>query len=167
MQFKTKSRRESPIAYDIAIESVSATQLAVVNHVGPYLAVGKAFDMLYATMGSRNLIRDRMRSIAIFLDDPTCVPESALRAKAGVIVEGDFPVEPPSERTEITQGVFAVLKHKGPYSDMKAAYDWLFGDWLRQSGGQPADAPVFEEYLNNPRDTPPSELRTDIYLPLR
>ena len=64
------------------------------------------------------------------------------------------------ERAEIREGVYAVLRHKGPYSDMRAAYDWLFGEWLVRSGREPADAPVFEEYLNNPRDTPPTELRT-------
>jgi AraC family transcriptional regulator len=50
---------------------------------------------------------------------------------------------------------------------MKPVYDWLFGDWLVQSGREAADAPVFEDYLNSPRDTPPTELRTDIHPPLR
>jgi AraC family transcriptional regulator len=35
-----------------------------------------------------------------------------------------------------------------------------------RSGREPADAPVFEEYLNSPRDTAPTELLSDIYLPL-
>ena len=49
---------------------------------------------------------------------------------------------------------------------MRAAYQWLYGDWLLRSGREPADAPVFEEYLNSPRDTAPTELLSDIYLPL-
>jgi AraC family transcriptional regulator len=35
-----------------------------------------------------------------------------------------------------------------------------------QSEHEAADAPVFEEYLNNPKDTAPSELLTEICLPL-
>jgi AraC family transcriptional regulator len=166
-QFEPKAKQKTHEVYDIGLINVPKTALAVVNHVGSYLAIGKAFDALYATLGSRNLISEKMRSIAIYLDDPTSVPEPALRAKAGIVVEADFPVEHPLERAEIRAGAYAVLKHKGPYSDMKAAYDWLFGDWLAQSGREPADAPVIEEYLNSPRDTPPTELRTDIYLPLR
>ena len=46
-----------------------------------------------------------------------------------------------------------------PYTDMRA-YLWLFGTWLPQSGREPADAPVFEEYLNNPRDLRPIIART-------
>jgi AraC family transcriptional regulator len=49
----------------------------------------------------------------------------------------------------------------------KPAYDWLYGQWLPQSGRLPADAPCVEEYLNNPRTTAPTELLSDIYLPLR
>jgi AraC family transcriptional regulator len=49
---------------------------------------------------------------------------------------------------------------------MQAAYQWLYGTWLVQSGEEPADAPVFEEYLNSPRDTAPADLLSDIYLPL-
>ncbi len=30
----------------------------------------------------------------------------------------------------------------------------------------PADAPVFEEYLNSPKETAPAELLTEICLPL-
>jgi AraC family transcriptional regulator len=35
-----------------------------------------------------------------------------------------------------------------------------------QSGHEAADLPVFEDYLNNPRDIAPADLLTDIYLPL-
>jgi AraC family transcriptional regulator len=50
---------------------------------------------------------------------------------------------------------------------MRAAYLWLYGIWLLQSGKEIGDGPIVEEYLNNPRDTPPTELLTEICLPLR
>jgi AraC family transcriptional regulator len=43
----------------------------------------------------------------------------------------------------------------------------LYGTWLPTSGDEPADAPSIEEYLNDARVVPPSELRTEIWLPLR
>lgn len=36
-----------------------------------------------------------------------------------------------------------------------------------ESGEEPADAPVVEEYLNDPRTLPPTEWRTEVWLPLR
>ena len=50
---------------------------------------------------------------------------------------------------------------------MRAAYEWLYGTWLVQSGREAADAPVFEEYLNSPKTTAPAKLVTEICLPLR
>ncbi|WP_141715442.1 GyrI-like domain-containing protein, partial [Burkholderia ubonensis] len=47
------------------------------------------------------------------------------------------------------------------------AYQWLYGDWLRHSGREAADAPPFELYLNTPMDAAPADLRTEIHLPLR
>ena len=67
----------------------------------------------------------------------------------------------------IVGGEYAVLRHKGPYADMRGSYQFLYGTWLPQSGREPADAPCVEEYLNTPRDTAPTELTSDIYLPLR
>jgi AraC family transcriptional regulator len=61
----------------------------------------------------------------------------------------------------------AVLHHRGPYATMGAAYQWLYGQWLVQAGHAALDQPVFEEYLNNPRDTAPADLLTDIHLPLQ
>jgi AraC family transcriptional regulator len=166
-RFDPRSTSGGSMMYEVEIVSVPRIPLAVIGHVGPYLQMGKAFDVLYATLGSRNLISGGMRSIALFHDDPTIVPEAELRSLAGIAIPDDFSIEPPLERAEVRKGPYALLKHTGPYSDMKAAYDWLYGEWLPQSGREPADAPAFEEYLNDPRNTPAPELRTDIYLPLR
>jgi AraC family transcriptional regulator len=105
--------------------------------------------------------------VGVYLDDPTSVAESDLRSHAAVVVPGPATVDEPLFAARLRGGIYAVLKYKGPYGDMRAAYDWLYGQWLPSSGREAADAPVFEEYLNSPRDTPPVELRTDIYLPLK
>jgi hypothetical protein len=81
-------------------------------------------------------------------------------------VERAVTVSPPVSVAHLRGGEYAVLRHRGPYSDMRAAYEWLYGTWLVQSGRDAADAPVFEEYLNSPKDTPPAELLTEICLPL-
>jgi AraC family transcriptional regulator len=49
---------------------------------------------------------------------------------------------------------------------MHKAYQWLFSEWLPTSGRQLRDGLMFEDYLNNPRDVPPTELVTEIYMPL-
>ncbi|MFL5207514.1 MAG: GyrI-like domain-containing protein, partial [Microvirga sp.] len=77
--------------------------------------------------------------IGVYLDDPTSVPEAELRSQACVVVDEPMTVEAPLLSTHIQGGDHAVLKYKGPYGDMRAAYDWLFGRWLPSSGREAAD----------------------------
>jgi len=152
--------------YDVSIKTIPVVQAASITHVGSYMQIGQAFETLYGWLAARNLIGPDTRSVGIYYDDPDSVPEQQLRSRAGIVVDKGFPLEAPLEPVEIAGGPYAVLRYQGPYADMKAAYQWLYGVWLAQSGKEPANAPAFEEYLNNPRNTSPSDLLTDIYLPL-
>jgi|SRR5581483_446269 len=164
-RFQPEARQRHAM-YDVEIRDVPRTKIISVDHTGSYMQIGKAFDTLYGWLAMRNLITPQMRTVGVFFDDPDSVAESELQSRAGVILPGEFSIEAPLQRTEIAGGSYAVLRHKGPYADMRAAYQWLYGDWLLRCGREPADAPVFEEYLNSPRDTAPTELLSDIYLPL-
>ncbi|WP_429558917.1 AraC family transcriptional regulator [Paraburkholderia youngii] len=159
---------------EVVIRYVEPMEILSVDHVGPYMQIGKAFDALFGWLGKHNLLAGQMRMIGAYFDDPGVVEEAALRSKAGVLLPG--PVMAEAARavgmggavsvTRIRGGEYAVLRHVGPYSDMRAAYEWIYGTWLVQSGREAADAPVFEEYLNSPKETAPAELITEICLPL-
>jgi AraC family transcriptional regulator len=45
-------------------------------------------------------------------------------------------------------------------------YKYIYGEWLPQSGREPADRPCLEIYRNNPQKTPEHKLITDICIPL-
>ncbi|ANY81785.1 AraC family transcriptional regulator [Microvirga ossetica] len=165
--FKSPMPEGANVMYEIGTTNVPAMTLIAVEHRGPYMNIGKSFDLLFTMLAQRSLIRPDLRMVGVYLDDPTSVPEQELRSQAGVVVPESMTVDAPLFIAQLQGGDHAVLKYKGPYGDMRAAYDWLFGQWLPSSGREAADAPIFEEYLNSPRDTPPTELRTDIYLPLK
>jgi AraC family transcriptional regulator len=153
--------------FDVAIRELPDLRAVAVAHAGSYMQIGKAFDTLYGWLGERNLLQPGLRSIGMYLDDPTAVAEDRLRSKACVAIDGAVDVAAPVVQVDILGGPYAVLRHAGPYASMKAAYQWLYGDWLLRSGKEGADAPVLEDYFNSPRDTAPAELITDIWLPLR
>ena len=64
-------------------------------------------------------------------------------------------------------GRHAVCTVKGPYSGLQAGYDHLYGQWAPNSGEELENGPPFEIYLNGPADTPPGDLITEIYVPLK
>ncbi len=165
-QFTLKKTIEENDMFEISIKTLPEMKVVSVPHTGSYMQISKSFEMLYGCLASRQLLKPTMRSIGIYYDDPASVPEDELRSRACLVTEGDIPLESPLELTQTSGGTYVVLHYKGPYADMKAAYQWLYGEWLINSGREAANTPVFEEYLNNPRDTAPNDLRTDICLPL-
>lgn len=62
--------------------------------------------------------------------------------------------------------------HRGPYSEVRGTYSRI-ESWLRERGGIKTAAdwarysPMWEEYLNDPATTTPSDLLTHIFLTLR
>lgn len=166
-RFAAGAAASSGPVYDVRIEKLPALGAVAALHIGSYMEINRAFDRLFGWLSARHLLRPGTRSFAIFYGDVGMVPEAELRSRACAVIEAPIAVEPPFEPATIAGGDYAVLRHKGPYADMKVAYEWLYGAWLPASGREPADAPSLEEYLNHPRDTAPTELLVDMYLPLQ
>jgi len=159
---------EAPRAsWRIETRHVPVMQMLSIVHRGSYIEIGRSFGALFDLAGAQKALPAKIRMIGIFYDDPTAVPEEKLRSRATFETTDMTDAVPPLERIAIEGGDYAILRHKGPYADMRAAYLWLFGTWLPQSGREAIDAPLFEEYLNSPTDTPPADLLTDVYLPLQ
>ena len=164
--FQSATAKDDMTMYDVTIKNLEPRKLAGVPHHGSYMAIGRAFEALFGTLFARNLAGPGMEMIGVYLDDPDLIAEENLRSFACVSLPADIPLEAPLERRDLAGGTYAVLRHKGPYADMHAAYRWLYGIWLPASHRAVRDTVMFEHYVNNPRDTPPTELITDIHLPL-
>lgn len=158
-------------AFEVRHVDIQAIAVIGVPHRGSFMGISKAFGTLYGWLGAHQVNAAGLRCLGIYHDDPFQVEEAALRSQACVVPEAatlaQVTLAPPLQHSTIAGGHYAVLQYCGPYASMHAAYRWLFGYWLPRSGWDVADSPVFEDYLNNPQDTAPTDLCTDIYMPLR
>ena len=164
---KPEDAMESTMTYQATICEAATIQVAALPHRGDYQKIGPTFERLVALASGQNLFGPSTRSFGIYYDDVSAVPREALRADACMSVPGGWTPGGQLELREIRGGRYAVTLHVGPYAELERAYKWLYGTWLAQSGEEPADAPCVEEYLNDARTVPPTELRTEIWLPLR
>ena len=154
--------------FHVELRGLPALRLATLRHVGPYHEIGAAFGRLQAWGAARGLLGPEARFFALYHDDPGSVPADRLRADAGFTVGPGVAGEGEVGVVEVPAAPrVAVLRFRGPYAELERAYGWLYGEWLPGSGEEPADRPCLEEYVNDPKRTPPPELLTDIMLPLR
>jgi len=134
---------------------------------------GKAYTDLNATFGqvwswaeATDTLQHLQGIYGIPLDDPASVPVDELRYDAGLAL-GVTSAPEPFRVLRLPAGEFACLRHFGSYDGLEAATQYVVGEWLLSSGREPADFPVFHNFINDPDQTPVDELITDILLPLK
>ncbi|QDH70578.1 AraC family transcriptional regulator [Marilutibacter alkalisoli] len=154
-------------AKDVKIETLPPRDVAALRHQGDYLEIGTAFEKLFAWAAGRGLDPARQRSFGIYYDDPESKPAADLVSDACIEIQPGMELDGGPRHITIAGGRHAVFIHTGPYAELERAYRWLFGEWLPASGEEAADAPVVEEYLNDPRSLPPTEWQTAICVPLK
>ncbi|AMC33389.1 AraC family transcriptional regulator [Janthinobacterium sp. B9-8] len=153
--------------YNVEFRKLDAPiHLAASRHHGSYLKIGEAFARLQLSKTALPVDPMKVRWFAQYHDDPQSVAEADLRSDACVEIKADGDLPSELARAQIPAGRYGVIEHRGPYSELQQAYHWLFGVWLPQSGEQPANIPVIEQYLNLPHNTPPKDLRTEIWVAL-
>lgn len=152
--------------YEVSIAADAPRRLLGLPHRGSYMRIGEAFERLGALAHGAGVV-PQGPMIGLYYDDPASVPEAQLRSFAAIEVAPGTAAAGAIEARDLPGGPTASILHKGPYAELPQAWDWLYGRWLPQSGREPADAPSYEVYLNDPRDTPPTELLTRIVVPLK
>jgi len=95
----------------LAIRELPPLRVAAVEHDGPYLEIGRAFDRLFGILVPRGLVRAQPRLVGIYLNDPTAVPQAKLRSRAGLIVDDVFPIDAEDFAEAAIEGGLAAITH--------------------------------------------------------
>jgi effector-binding domain-containing protein len=83
---------------------------------------------------------------------------------AGFTVSKSLPAREPVESTEIPAGQYATCLYTGPYNEIGKGYDELM-DWIKEHHLEPTGL-AYEFYLDDPAQTHPDILRTEIRFPV-
>ena len=165
--FKAAIQAQDKGGFPVALDTLAAVRCASVGHTGSYMQIDRAMGRLFRELAAQKIMAPDQKMIGVFFDDPDLVPVEKLSSRASSPVVADAALAPPLQETVLRGGLYARLRYRGPYADMKGAYRWLLGVWLPHSGYEPDDAPMLEAYLNSAPQVPPTELLTDIHLPLK
>ena len=155
---------------DVSVEerTETAKQVIYVRLTGSYsgLKYMDAWKRLYAYVAEEKIYDECMEYLCIFHDDPKVTDPDKLRTDVCFVVP--VPVQPKGEIgvKEIPGGKYLVFRYKGPYSQLGSVYDTIYGHWIPEKGYSISNHPGYELYVNDPRNTTPEELITDIYVPV-
>lgn len=162
---------------EVQIRTVEPVLVAALRHVGPYEACGPAWERLREILHQAGLWTKDAVAYGISYDDPDTTPAGKCRMDVCLTLPGGIDANTGElarllQTTELfTQYVggreHACVLVKGPYTLLHPAYRSLFGEWFPQSGREPGDGMGFEAYYNDPGSTPPEELLTEIFIPLK
>lgn len=155
-----------PDMYQIETRDLPARRLAALPHKGAYPEIGRTFQEVYAVIAARGLFPSIGHGVGIYYRDVETTPVAELESHAGVTLLGDAEVPEGLEPVTIPAARAAVLTLEGPYTGLQAAWTHLYRSWLPNSGEEVANVAPYEVYLNDPTDTAPEDLRTEIVVPL-
>ena len=130
-------------------------------------AAAEAFGVLAGELKRVNgwsFVRER---IGMCPDEASLVPDAEARYQAGFVYAGKLPaLGEEARRVTIPAGRWIVSLHRGSYETLWQLWNRLYRNWLPASGYRLRGASPFEVYLNRPKQTPPDELQTEIWIPI-
>ncbi|HMQ95032.1 MAG TPA: GyrI-like domain-containing protein [Amaricoccus sp.] len=152
--------------YQVEIVKRPARRVVGLEHRGAYDAIGGTFERLGPAIEAMGLRPEAIELLAVYFDDPGEVAEADLRAVAGIAVRKGLALPEGFAEAKLASGQHAVLTLAGPYDGLPAAWAWLYREWLPASEFEARKAAPFEVYRNTPGEVAPSELRTEICVPV-
>ena len=128
-------------------------------------AIYGAWDKLIDWASNHGIKPEQQTRFAFAFDNPAITPIDKCRYDASIVIDDDMPVNLPFKCSEIPAGQYAVLYYKGSPDETLKAQMSIYSDWLPDSGFEPDNFPLLENYLNNVRAD--GFLEMEIYVKLK
>ncbi len=106
--------------------------------------------------------------MSVYHDSPNITAEDNLRVSGCITVPKKTNVKGEIGKMKLSGGKFAVARFKLANSkEYEDAWNFMFGNWLPESGYQPEDHPCYEIYRNSPKKHPEGLHIVDFCIPVR
>lgn len=151
---------------NISVVQLDPFQVVMMRHSGPYDQIEPAFARLWQWVEAESV--PVFRSLGLYWDNPDHVPANELRSAAAVEVSSAAQLRLAAglEQFTIPGGSYATTRWVGRYDELAPLWSRFSVQAEKKSRGGIPEAPAFEVYVNDPEDTPPDELITELYMPL-
>ena len=160
--YRSKSRVEVPPP-EVVMRTLPESRCLTFRRLGCYEECHEAWNDLMGKLAMAGRVMDVELSLGLCYDDPDVTSTDKLRYDACVTLTRLPATLPEGCRWRtIPAGRYAIATHHGPYESIFETYVGLIGRYLPFHDIELVNEPVVENYLNNPTDTAPADLRTEV-----
>lgn len=163
---RRKANKMEKKNYEVEIVDFSTQKIVSVTHKGPVSKIGDTIEKLIAFRKENNLPPTKSATFNIF-HSPYSEKDKEYSVEIGVAYEGDIAANVfGMNNSKIEGGRCAKLIFIGLQENFEAAANYLYSDWLPNSGEKLRDYPLFCERKSFFPFVKANEEETHIYLPL-
>lgn len=153
--------------FDVRLVSVEPFKVIAFRHTGPQEGLFGAYGQLWSWAERTGRVEGFRGIYGVPVDDPVTIDPRDCRFDCCFDFGPEATAEKEYSAQQLGGGLYAVVRHTGPYEGLDEKYDYLYGPWLAQSGRALDSRPAFNHYLSDPDALPPEQWETDIHLPLK
>lgn len=170
-QFKGRMKNML-VSNDVKIKKIPESTVAYIRYMGPYAGdeelFKNLFDKLCAWAGPRGLLeREDADFIVIYHDNPDVTEEDKLRMSVCVVVPEDTEVNGDIGKMTIPEGDYVFARFELDSTEYGKAWNYVYGQWLPQSGYVPDERPCFEMYPKEEKSSQEGKMLVYICVPIR
>ena len=153
--------------FTVNLIEVNETLIAVKEHRGTPRLLGQSIRQFIEWRKAHKLSPSKSKTYNLVYDDPTITAPEDYRFDICCAI--DTPVAANSYKIVnkvIPAGVCAVLRHNGSDDTIGNAVNYLYNQWLPDSGRELRDFPLYFERVSFFPDVSENNVITDIFLPI-
>lgn len=157
---------QPPRAIRVDVVTLEPFRVVVLRTEGVYSKLDEVYRNLFAWMAKRGALEDIAGIWGVPQTDRRDTPESNYSFDCCLATSRDLAAEEGVAVAELGGGDYLRYLHEGSFDFLEQSHDAMFCELLAHPDWRLRDAPILQEYLNDPDETPAAQLRTHIYLPI-
>ncbi|WP_128894125.1 AraC family transcriptional regulator [Longirhabdus pacifica] len=156
----------------VELRVIEEIRAIYVRHKGTYKQLAASFPvslkkLFHLAQVKKMMHPDQSRPFVIYHDHPAFTEEEHLHTSICLSVSQKGKEHDPFGYITIPSRDYAIFHFTLKAHEYHYAWDYMYSEWLPQSGLQPDQGAVFEVYQNDPATHPEKKSKIDIYLPIK
>jgi AraC family transcriptional regulator len=150
----------------VDIVALEPFRVVVMPTEGVYSKLDTVYRSLFEWMAHRGILESITGIWGVPKHDRRDTPEASYAFDCCLATTAQPAAGDGAALAELGGGEYVRILHEGSYDGLEESHDALIRELLARPEWRPRDAPLLQEYLNDPDETTVDALRTHVYLPV-